>query len=326
MTVKTFNQLRDEGTVKRADAMKVRFEDLHVEPDFNLRDDIESLTGDAREEAEADEESLFQHIMDGGLIPDLEVRPREEGGVFIVDGHRRHRNIGRAIAVGAPLKGMRDKEGVVWVSVKPFDGDEDDRDARVITSQHTRKLRDLELARGCQRMAARGRTPEQIAKKVRLTRQRVDQLLILASASPEVHQRMRAGQVSGAVAVELVRKHGDQAGKVLEAELEKAKAAGKGKVTAGTMKGATVPRGLLDDMHVIATTMHKQFKPDDLVAIERYHRGEITEGTVEISLEAAMQFHLMLEEAARVLEEKETKLREKANKAAQLELAQDGAE
>jgi len=120
----------------------------------------------------------------------------------------------------------------------------------------------------------------------------------------------------------MVRKHGEGAGKVLMEEWGKAKAQGKAKVTAGTMKGATVPRNLLDDMHGIATNMHKSFKPDDLLAIERYHRGEITEGTVEISLEAAMQFHLMLEESARVISEKEAKLREKADKAKQMELSE----
>lgn len=325
MTAKTFNQLRDEGTVKRADAMKVRYEDLHVEPGFNLRDDIESLTGDAREEAEADEESLFQHIMAGGLIPDLEVRPRDEGGVWIVEGHRRHRNIGRAIAAGAPLKGMRDKEGLVWVSVKPFDGDEDDRDARVITSQHTRKLRDLELSRGCKRMSARGRTPEQIAKKVGLTRQRVDQLLILADAPPEVHQAMRAGQVSGAVATELVRKHGDKAAEVLAEELTKAKAQGKAKVTAGTMKGPTVSRGLLDDLHTAGIKLHSSLPMDARVQIDRYHRGEITEGAVAVPLQHLMELHLILEEAQRELADKELKLREKQNKEKQLEL-QEGEE
>lgn len=321
--MKSFKQMIADKEIKRADAMKARYEDLHVEPGFNLRFDIESLTGEEREEAEADEESLFQHIMAGGQIPDLEVRPRAEGGVWIVDGHRRHRNIGRAIAAGAPLQ---DKDGVVWINIKAFTGNDADRVARIITSQQNRKLTDLEKAAGCKRLAAFNWSPDQIAKAIGMTRQRVDQLMKLANAPAAVQQMVKDGTVSGTMAAEMFGKHGDDAATILAGELEKAKAAGKGKVTAGTMKGATVPRGLLDDLHATATKLHKGFKPDDLLAIERYHRGEITEGTVTISLEAAMQVHLILEESARVLADKEARLREKANKAAQLELAQEGAE
>lgn len=320
MTAKSFKQMIADKEIKRADAMKARYEDLYVEPGFNLRAEIESLTGDERQDAEDDEESLFQHIMAGGQIPDLEVRPRADGGVWIVDGHRRHRNIGRAIAAGAPLQ---DKDGVVWINIKPFTGNDADRVARIITSQRNRKLSPLELATGYKRLIAFGWTVDQVAKTVGKTRQHVDQMLTLSSANSDVLKMVEAGTVAPATAVEMVRKHGEGAGAVLTEELGKAQAQGKAKVTAGTMKGATVPRNLLDDMHGIATNMHKAFKPDDLLAIERYHRGEITEGTVEISLEAAMQFHLMLEEAARVLADKEAKLREKADKAKQMELEND---
>ncbi len=319
---KSFKQMVKDGEIKRADAMKVRYEDLHVEPGFNLRFDIESLAGEDREQAEADEESLFQHIMAGGQIPDLEVRPRAEGGVWIVDGHRRHRNIGRAIAAGAPLQ---DKDGVVWINIKPFTGNDADRVARIITSQQNRKLTDLEKAEGCKRLAAFNWQPEQIAKAIGMTRQRVDQLLILANAPAAVQQMVKAGEVSGSVAVDVVRQHGDDAGKVLGGELEKAKAAGKGKVTAGTMKGPSIPRGLLDDLHQTVTRLHKAFTPDDLVAIERFHRGEITEGNITIPVELGMHLHLILEEGARVLAEKEQKLREKQNKDKQLELESEFA-
>lgn len=326
MTTKTFNQLRTEGTVKRADAMKVQLEDLHEEPGFNLRD-LQAVDPDGVSFQDGID-ALAEFIAAGGIYPPLEVRPRSEGGVWLVDGHRRRMALLQLDAQGRLPRAPNKETGKLeaWVSIVPFEGNDADRVARIITSQQSRKLNDLEKANGCKRLAAFGWAPEQIAKAIGLTRQRVDQLLILASANTDVQQMVKAGNVSGTVAVELVREHGEGAGKVLMEEWGKAKAAGKAKVTAGTMKGATVPRGLLDDMHAIATTMHKSFKPDDLVAIERYHRGEITEGTVEISLEAAMQFHLMLEEAARVLGEKEAKLREKANKAAQLELAQEGAE
>ena len=89
----TFKQKILAGEIKRADAMKVRYQDLHEEPGFNLR--IEDADFDASIDALAD------HILAGGQYPALEVRPRAEGGVFIVDGHRRKRAIGRAIERGA---------------------------------------------------------------------------------------------------------------------------------------------------------------------------------------------------------------------------------
>lgn len=314
MTTKSFKQMIADKEIRRADAMKILLSDIHEEPGFNLRREGEDL----QESIDA----LCGFILDGGQLPPLEVRPRAEGGVWLVDGHRRSRALRQAIERGYPAA---DEDGALWVSVVAFTGNDADRVARVITSQEGRKLEPLELAEGYKRLAAFGWDAGKIAQKVGKTRQHVEQMLTLSSANSDVLQMVADGTVAAATAVETVRKHGEVAGAVLAGELDKAKAAGKAKVTAGTIKGATVPRGLLDDMHGIATKMHKAFKPDDLLAIERYHRGEITEGTVEISLEAAMQFHLMLEEGARILAEKEAKAREKADKAKQMEL-QEGAQ
>lgn len=323
---KSFKQMIADKEIKRADAMKVQLEDLHEEPGFNLRDlDAVDPEGVSFQDGIT---ALAEYIAAGGTYPPLEVRPRAEGGVWLVDGHRRRLALMQLDAEGRlPRTPNKDNPSKLeaWISVVAFEGNDADRTARIITSQQNRRLTDLEKGNGCKRLAAFGWTPDQIAKKIGMTRQRVDQLLILANAPAAVQQMVKAGEVSGSVAVDVVRQHGDDAGKVLGGELEKAKAAGKGKVTAGTMKGPSVPRGLLDDLHQAATRLHKAFTPDDLVAIDRYHRGEITEGSVTIPLEMAMQVHLILEEGARVLADKEQKLREKQNKAAQLEL-QEGEE
>jgi hypothetical protein len=62
----SFRQKILNKEIKRAHAMQVRYEDLYVEPGFNLRTPIALLEGEEREKAEADDESLFQHIMAGG--------------------------------------------------------------------------------------------------------------------------------------------------------------------------------------------------------------------------------------------------------------------
>lgn len=308
MTAKSFKQMIKDGEVKRADAMKVRLDDIHEEPGFNLRREGEDLQGSI--------DALCDFILDGGQLPPLEVRPRADGGVWLVDGHRRTRALRQAVERGYPAA---DEDGVLWVSVVAFTGNDADRVARVITSQEGRKLEPLELAEGYKRLAAFGWDSARIAQKVGKTRQHVDQMLTLANANSDVQQMVASGAVAAATAVSIVRAEGENAGEFIRQGLEVAQAQGKAKVTAGTMKGATVPRGLLDDLHATAGKIHAGFAPDDILAIERYHRGEITEGSVSISLEAAMEVHLILEEAARVLADKERKAREKADKAAQMD-------
>lgn len=310
--MKSFKQMIKDGELKRADALKARLSDLHEEPGFNLRVEGEDLDQSIAE--------LAEYIANGGPIPDIEVRPRAEGGVWIVDGHRRTRALRKLEAEGRlPIP----EGGEYWVSIKPFTGNDAERVARVITSQEGRKLSDLEVAEGCKRLAAFGWTPEQIAKGINKTRQRVEQLLVLANANTDVQQLVKEGAVSGTVAVEILRKHGEDAGQVLGKELEKAKAAGKAKVTAGTMKGPTLPRTILDDLTQQAEKFSSRLTTEARVKLDQFHRGEIVEGTVEVDVETLLHLELCLEELKRIRAEKEQKAREKANKAAQMELTPD---
>jgi ParB family chromosome partitioning protein len=222
--MKSFKDMIKAGEVKRADAMKVALDDIHEQPGFNLRIEGEDL--------EASIEALATHIMDGGTYPPLEVRVREEGGVWVVDGHRRRRALVLARERGAPIE---------FVSIIAFNGNDAERTVRVMTSAEGRGLSPLEAAMGYKRLAAFDYTPDQIAKAVGKTRQHVDQLLILANAPAKVQKMVQAGEISAAAAVDVARKHGDEAGKVLEGEMDKAKAAGKKKITAGTIKGKPLP-------------------------------------------------------------------------------------
>ncbi len=80
----SFRQMRDGDIIKRTDSgMFIRIDGLHVKPDFNRREDDERTR-------QADDE-LFHYLMNGGTVPPLEVVVRDEGGVWIVEGHRRHR-------------------------------------------------------------------------------------------------------------------------------------------------------------------------------------------------------------------------------------------
>ncbi|MEX5606858.1 ParB N-terminal domain-containing protein [Pseudomonas protegens] len=273
---KSFKQMIKDGDLKRADAMKARLEDLHEEPGFNLRAEGEEL--------EESINALAEFIFAGGQIPALEVRPRAEGGMWVVDGHRRRRAYLKLDQSGRlPRIPSKDdpKRLEVWISIVPFEGNDAERVARVITSQEGKKLSPLELADGYKRLTAFGWTPDQIAKKVGKTRQHVEQVMTLGNANTDVQQLVASGQVSATTAVQVVRQHGEAAGKVLGGELQKAKATGKSKVTAGSMRGPTTPRQRLEAIQAAAQEIFKELP-----------EGCLDSSGPEISLPAALLLKL----------------------------------
>lgn len=209
--MKTFKDMIRAGEVKRADAIKIKLDDIHPEPGFNVREQSEAL--------EAHIEDLKKYILDGGQLPALEVRPREEGGVWIVDGYCRHEGYTRARSAGAPIE---------WVSVVPFTGNDADRIARMATSQDNLKLTPLETAFVYKRLRGLGLDMPEIAKLVHKTPQHVGQILTLADANVDVQEAVKAGDISPTAAVAVVKKHGEQAGAQIQALKAKAKG---GKVT-----------------------------------------------------------------------------------------------
>lgn len=237
--VPSFKQKINDKEIRRADAMKIRYEDIHVEPGFNLRASLDLLEGEALEAAKEDDESLFRHIMAGGQYPALEVRPRAEGGVWLVDGHRRHAAIGRADKAGAPL---RDKTGELMVRIEAFDGNDADRTLRILSSARGRHLHPLEQAFGYQRLSRFGWDNARIAEANRVSPQWVGKMLLLAGANSDVHRLVFAGKAAASVAAEAVRMHGEQAGAFLAGELEKAAVGGKTKVTRSSIRSKAPPR------------------------------------------------------------------------------------
>lgn len=225
----SFRQMTNDKVIKRADAEKIQYKDLHVEPGFNPI---------GRMEDDEDGESLFQFIMSGGRVPDLETRPREDGGVWIVDGHRRHFQIGRAIAAGAPLQ---DKDGLVWISIKQFIGNDIDRVCRIATSNEDKKLTAIQLADVYKRLTGFGLSVDEIAKRMTRTRQHVEQIMVLANANHDVQSAVRRGEISPSLAISATRDHGERAGAVIADEVKKARAAGKNRVTPAAMKPWTPP-------------------------------------------------------------------------------------
>lgn len=228
--MKTFRSMRASGEVKRGEASAIRPQDLHEEPGFNLRD-LDGIDEDGLTFQEGIDE-LTAYIKAGGVYPPLEVRPREEGGVWVVDGHRRRLAILQAIAEGA---------GIEWVNVTPFTGNDADRTLRIVTSARRANLSPVEVARGYKRLIGYGWSVDRIATEAVKSRSHVEQLLILADAPSAVQRQVLAREVSVSVAIDMVRKLGEGASDVLADKLVEAKASGKTKVTPGVMKGKPLP-------------------------------------------------------------------------------------
>lgn len=305
---KSIRQMLNDGEAKRADSVKVHIDLIQEEPGFNLRQEGPEL--------DASIEALADYILKGGIYPPLEVRPAKGPGVLVVDGHRRRRALLLARERGAPIE---------WVSVILFSGNDADRITRVMTSAEGRPLQPLEVAMGYKRLSNLGLTPDEIAGRVGKTRQHVDQLLILANSPTAVQKMVAKGDVSAAVAVKVARTHGEEATGILREELNKAKAAGKAKVTDGTIQGKPLPpkvvSGMVEELDTFVRLLPNETR-QKLALLERAEPSSVPDDSMvtvpATALLALMGEHSKVSDARQKLAEK---LRRKAEKMAQRELA-----
>ncbi len=120
MAANSFKQMSRDGTIKRTDTgMFISLEHIHVREGFNKREDDERTH-------QADDD-LFNYLMNGGTVPPLEVIARDEGGVWVVEGHRRSRCYARCAEAGKPVD---------RIHIMPFNGNDVQRLARIMTSNN----------------------------------------------------------------------------------------------------------------------------------------------------------------------------------------------
>lgn len=312
---KSFRDLLAEGTAARVNAMKFRIEDIHEEPGFNLREEGEDL--------DASIEALADFIAAGGTYPPVEIRIRQEGGVWLVDGHRRRRAILKCIERGVPLA---DKNGDVWVNVTAFEGNDVKRAARILTSDERKTLGDLERARGYQRLAAYGLSSTEIAAEVGRSRPHVEQMLILANANRDVHELVRGGKVTASAAIEVVRKHGEEAGALLGGKVAEK---GGAKLKESDVKGKALPRKVVDEVADALGWFKKHgLNAEQRKAVAQAEKDPQQHAEVVVEVTAGALAELM--KAAGLVEDtrkqQKAKAAEKAAKSSQAEIAEDGEE
>lgn len=312
---KTIADLLKDKTLKRTDqGLYVKQEDIHFRDGFNPRDD------DQRFRDSIEEDAQFTLVNGIENMPHLKVEPREEGGVWAVDGHRRPLIVRRAIELGADLKS---KDGNVWLPVKPFKGSATDRHLETLNSQRQLGLKPIEVMRKVRELAAgvEGEPPlsaTEISKRTGYLRQYVDQLLTLSDGDPEVHEMVSDGKVSADVASTMVRTHGAEAAVVLKEELKKAEAQGKRKVTKGTITGPKLPSAVVTDLTQRLRAVVKAIPKEAQSIMEQYRTEKITDPNtpVTISVRELLALALCADHIDDVEEEQKRKAAAKAAKQA----------
>lgn len=216
MAANSFKLMTRSGVIKRTDTgMFINLDDIHVREGFNKREDDERTR-------QADDD-LFNYLMNGGSVPPLEVIARDDGGVWVVEGHRRRRCYARCAEAGKPVD---------RIHIMPFNGSDVQRLARIMTSNNQLPLSPIEQAAVIQELHnAFNQSTSEIAKLVNKSVPTVEKLLALSMANYDVQQVVKAGEVSVEVAVDRVKEHGERAGEVLAQDKAKAAAVGKKKVT-----------------------------------------------------------------------------------------------
>ncbi|MDQ7101913.1 chromosome partitioning protein ParB [Serratia sp. MF2] len=225
MAANTFAKMIKDKVIEVSKlGLLINLDDVHVRPGFNRRMDTEAL----REE----NEKLFVFMMGGGTVPPLEVVPRAEGGVWIVEGHRRQFSYHRCREAGRPIE---------KILITQFVGNDADQVARIATSNNQVRLADLELSFIVKDLQVLNLSESDIAKKLNIQLAKVKLLLELAVANTDVHELLKTENISTSLVVERVQEHGAAAAEKLKEDVEKTKKAGKKKVTKKSSGGKETP-------------------------------------------------------------------------------------
>lgn len=251
MSVNSFKQMSRNDVIKRRDdGMYIRLEDLHIEEGFNVRiDDEYTRAGD---------EALFAHMSEGGYVPRIEVVPRDEGGVWVREGHRRTRCYQRMASEGV--------QEIEWIPIQPFKGDQLDQIAHIVKSNDQLKLRFFEEAEVVKRLHAFNLTPDQIAAKIGRSRPHVDKLMLLAYADHAIKQLASSDTVSLDVIADTIRKEGGKAADSLQAAVKKLEGNGKKKVTRSQLQPPFKAKQGRRLAEIISST--EIIRKDDKISIE----------------------------------------------------------
>ncbi|ALX94853.1 DNA-binding protein [Serratia fonticola] len=159
--------------------------------------------------------------IDGSDLPPLSVEVTEKG-IKVIDGQ--HRFIGAKLAIE---KG----HDIPRLECKDFVGTELDKLAHMAKSSQGKPITPIQRAGAYNRAKNQGHTAAEIAKAFGRSVADVEAHIQLLSSGDVLISMVESGEVAATTAVALSREHGPKAGSVATAELAKAKASGKKKLT-----------------------------------------------------------------------------------------------
>lgn len=196
---------------------------IEIEPGFN------------RPISRSNVEQFKTAIRNGATIPPIFVRV-DAGRIIMVDGEHRMIAILELIAEGMEIPSM---------SATQFRGNDADRIAHQLTSAQGEPHSPLDAGIQYLKLIRLNWDSKRIAGRIGRSVTHIEQCILLAESNTDVQQAVRNGDVSGTMAVSIIKEQGSNAGVFIKEQLASAKASGKTKVTAKTMQGSALPRKLV---------------------------------------------------------------------------------
>lgn len=170
-------------------------------------------------------------------------RTATKSTIFMVDGE--HRMWAVRELVEEFRAGLSTGRDIPEMSAVEFKGGIDEQIAHMLSSGQGLAISPLDQGEKYDELIALNWDVAKIAGRMGKSKTHIENCLALARSNPDVKASIRAGEVAGSVAVDIIREHGSDAGKVIQTELVKAKASGHDKVTRKSVQGKAVPRKLV---------------------------------------------------------------------------------
>src|SRR3990167_1752192 len=231
-----------QGKVKAAmaqassrDLWQVPLDQLHVIDGFNVRTDgidhKEHLRG------------IVDSILANGFYQSKPLSgyvalKNNKQIIYITDGHCRFEAAQEAIKRGAEITALP-------VVVSPKGTSLEDLTVGLVINNSGKPLSQYEIGLVCKRLAGFGWEEKQIATRLCMTTQRVNDLLGFVPAPASVRKLVASGTVSATQAIDTIKKHGADAAERLEVGAQKAKASGKKKATRKHIEDKPTYRGVV---------------------------------------------------------------------------------
>ena len=304
----SFKSLRSAKVIGKNDLLLIGVHLLSEEEDFNQRDYQDP-------EVIAQIEEFATAFASGKFVPPPIVRfCVQTQRVLMVEGHLRRRGLILANQRGANIQKL---------ACIPFRGNDADRVQLMINSAQGLPLKPVGIAKSYLKLLRMGNDVGEISRRLNRSVSHVEDMLVLATANTDVHLMVNNGTVLQTNAIIAVKKHGDGAGAFLAGELEKAKAQGKSKVTASSLKSWMPSEKLMRGIFETAQPLISSLGNDVMKIVAAAGPSNIAAlkgRTLAVDAYAMAQFFMAIKEANDAKERRNLKVAENIEKAKQGDL------